>query len=230
MLKEEILSSLTLLKDEISIEEETEDHITFFDEVRLKGLTYYFTENLSLESLKERVYISPLLIDIVDVDAVLNYLITTVDKMCLLTLDRLYLTYNEDDYQHLYNYTGDEYALYILENESFVGITWVERNICIVDVNRVLKSAQEMAYLEASFDIVPKFNKELCVTVIHELRHLLLETNILLPEEEYPHSLGSEENVEVYGESFYEKHPGYILNSNFNIQDFHINSVKPFDE
>ena len=41
-------------------------------------------------------------------------------------------------------------------------------------------------------------------TILHELRHLQLDTNILLSEDDYPLSLGSEEAVEAYCRAAFE--------------------------
>ena len=94
-----------------------------------------------------------------------------------------------------------------MENKDIVGITWVERNVCIVDV-KVIQECMEEGSISSSMSA---FNRAICITIIHELRHLLLETNILLDDNEYPSELSEEDAVEEYGIDVYEHNPKYIL-------------------
>lgn len=45
------------------------------------------------------------------------------------------------------------------------------------------------------------------MTLIHEFRHLMMETNPFLPEDIYPGWLSTEESVEIFARDAYETLP-----------------------
>ena len=72
-----------------------------------------------------------------------------------------------------------------------------EKNSIIINLKNIEKVSKELNYDKY------QENKEtqigLFSTLFHELRHLMLDTNIFLPETIYSAELASEENVEDFG-------------------------------
>lgn len=55
-------------------------------------------------------------------------------------------------------------------------------------------------------NISDEVERGLWMTIIHELRHLLLDTNIVLCEDAYPTTEAAEDMVEAYCRMYYEAH------------------------
>ena len=208
--KQSIIHSLKQLADEGEVEilSQTQKRITIWDSAGYgKELTFYFKEYFTYGSISRRVYVSPYIPkpykSTFNKKLIVDALLNKIDTNCLLTMKALFIIYDDRDRERLMALTNDEYALEI--GMDLVGVTWWERNICIVNANEIIAVAKEVHgddkhYLQQEVEI------GLGTTIIHELRHLLLDTNILLPEDEYPIELASEEMVEEYCRNFYENH------------------------
>jgi len=224
MNKEEIVSSLQQLANEGEIEilSQNKYSITVWDNAECgKELTYYFKEFMTPESVSRKVYVSPNVPDkyktIFSKKDIAKFLHNKIDRICLLTMKAVFVLYDSADEfgdecdgyrKKLMDVAdGDEYA-YEICHET-IGTTWWERNICVINASQIIEAVLEM-YDEDEYQFEVEVDIGLWTTLIHELRHLLLDTNIILPENEYPIELASEENVEAYCLSHYSairQHP-----------------------
>lgn len=189
--------------DEIEISESDDTHIAFYD-YNAEGYRYfYFNETLTIDSLKDRIYISPSLLKLINKENLLNFIFNEIDRNALMTVDKICFMYEESDYEWLFNLTGDEYSLCIQEDE-LLGLTWVERSIVIIDVKNLINSSKEIEEADISDGYISHFFEDVykgfLSTIFHELRHLIYECNSLIElGDEYPFEGGLEENVEEYG-------------------------------
>ena len=73
-----------------------------------------------------------------------------------------------------------------------------EKNAVIINMRNIEKTCKALNY--SKIDI--KLN--LCETLFHEFRHLMLDTNRYLPCDIYPECLASEDEVELFGNQITE--------------------------
>ena len=216
--KQIILNSLKELEDIVILHEEAES-ISLFDEANGKELTYYFNEYVTPKNLAKRVYVSRLIPEnykgIFDKGRIVDALLNKIDRNCLLTMNALFIIHDnegdEEDFEDnkdrialMEHVGGDEYASEVgLGN---IGVTWWEKNICIINAARIIATSQDTCEELDGNDYYVQKETEIGMwtTIIHELRHLLLDTNIILPEDEYPVELAVEEAVEEYCRAYYE--------------------------
>lgn len=203
--------------DSLTIEESSERRIVVWDNEDAKIIPFHFLEKMDASALSERIFVSKDIPDQFQVDkaALAEYLWASCDRNAFITLEELVIIWSEPDdpdtfepadfvdaeTERLSEEYGDEYAYEI--GKDYLGQLWFERNIVVINMGEVVRTAQEVA--EANQNIGdPYFSLEnqvltcFLTTAMHELRHLQMETNIFLPEETYPSLLASEENVESY--------------------------------
>lgn len=222
--KEKILAALADI-DSLSIETSEENGILVWDNEDAKMLPFHFPEAMTPRSLAERIFVSsdiPPMFQI-NKDALAEYLWETCDRNAFITLDELVVIWSEpcdeDTFgpaeftdsgsEHLYDNLGDEYAYEI--GQGVLGQLWWERNVVVVNMGEIVRASEEIARdNEDVADIDSWFSMEnqvltgLLTTAIHELRHLQMDTNILLPEDVYPLHLSSEDAVEEYCREAFE--------------------------
>lgn len=221
--KEYILDAISR-EDSVSLESQSDSCVLVWDEQDTKELTFHFLEKMSPDALTDKIHISK---DIpqnyqIDKTALSHYLWNSVDKNAFITLDEVVILWSEpedpdtfepsdftdSERRRLYVQFLDDYAYEI--GDGVLGQEWFERNIVIINMGEIVRCSRQVA--EENKDLAdPWFSFEnqvitaFLTTVIHELRHLQLDTNIFLPESIYPQELASEEEVEEYCRSTYEK-------------------------
>ena len=226
MISKDDLQKFIREESTFSIEVETEKQITVWDNEDAKNLSFHFLEEYTASDLASRIHISK---DIpqqfqVDRKALADYLWNVFDRNGFITLEELVIlwsepeepdTYEPSDFidferQRLYEEYSDEYAFEI--GDGYLGQEWFERNIAFINMGEIVRCCREVA--EENKDLSdPWFSFEnqvvtaLLTTAIHELRHIQMDTNILLPEEVYPTYLASEEAVEDYCRDVFENNP-----------------------
>ena len=221
--KESILASISEI-DSLSIEESDSNGILVWDDEDAKTIPFHFLEKMSPQSLSDRIYISPDIPAKYQINQALlaDYLWNTCDRNAFITLDEVVVIWSEpndpesfepSDFtdagsKHLYEKFGDEYAYEI--SLDFLGQLWFERNVVVINMGEIVRTAESIE--RHNSDICdPYFSLEnqvlvgFLTTAIHELRHLQMDTNILLPEDEYPLSLCAEAAVEDYCREAFEK-------------------------
>lgn len=205
--------------ENLYILEESEDgrFIILEDEEDAKEFAVHFLEKMNPEKLAELIHISPDIPEEYKIDklALAEYLWNSIDKNMFLTLNELVLVWNDgerddSELKRLYEETSDEFALFL--SEGNIGQLWFDQNIAAINLYELMIVSKEIE--EANSDLYdPFFHFEnqmltgLLTTAIHEIRHLGLETNIFLPEEQYPYSLNAEAEVENYCLDIFMEHP-----------------------
>ena len=134
-------------------------------------------------------------ISIYNVKKFAKYLLDNVDENAFLTLETLCFVANENDYNDLAK-KFNCCAPYDFHAHREMGVMWFDKNVCIVDVANIAKRVKTFE----SNEHLLKTQREIVVTAVHELRHLMLDTNIVLPYSEYPEELGRECRVEDYAQ------------------------------
>lgn len=88
------------------------------------------------------------------------------------------------------------------DNEHYVGKMLTQHQIVLINEPVIHKMAHEMAEDEQEEN--KEYEIGILTTLLHEMRHLMLDTNPFLPEEEFPEELKEEENVEEFARETYE--------------------------
>ena len=139
----------------------------------------------------------------IDFKAICDFVFAHVEREMFTTLDAVFFVFDDDGLEKLYDYTGDEYAQECIDMDQAVGLMWYEKNIIIINVGLIQKSSEEIAdeFCPAKNHIADG----IVMTIVHELRHLMLDTNVLLSEEAYPYSENAEEAVEEFTRRFADR-------------------------
>lgn len=224
--KEYLLSQVSEIQ-ELSIESSDDKGLVVWDDEDAKLLPVHFQETMTLEDLTQRIHISSDIPERYQADrqALAEYLWNACDHNAFITLEEVVVVWSEPDNvetlepsdfedeqrKRLYDEYTDEYALEI--GEGVLGQLWFERNTVMINMGEIVRAADEVATENADVvDIDPFFSFEnqvqtgFLTTVLHELRHLQMDTNIFLPEDMYPLELASEESVEEYCREAFEAH------------------------
>ena len=125
-----------------------------------------------------------------------------LDKELLTTLSAVFFLEDETDLQDLYEFSGDEYALECIDMDECIGLMWFYRNIVLVNVRTIIQVSQDVCL--PGEDPAREIEIGVLSTLAHELRHLMLDTNVLLDAEMQQYA--DERSVEEYGNKFAELH------------------------
>ena len=93
--------------------------------------------------------------------------------------------YDYDDYEHC------------------VGVMLTEHQIVFINEHIIEREVADISVSDYEKD--KEYQIGLLVTLIHEMRHLMLETNPFLPEDEFPEEMKDEDEVEEFARNAYEK-------------------------
>ena len=203
MNREEILYALHQLPD-VEIGDITNDVCVVFDNNTGKCFQYEF--NMTEKLLASKIQVSssiPKSLQ-VDVDKLAKYLLNNVDENAFLTLECLCFVANEQDYDQLAK-RFNCCAPYDFHAHRELGVMWFDHNVCIVDVANI---ANRIKDFESDEHLI-KTQREIVVTAVHELRHLMLDTNIVLPYSEYPEELSGEYRVEEYAQDVVDQNDSW---------------------
>lgn len=224
--KEYLLSQVAEIQ-ELSIESSDDKGLVVWDDEDAKLLPVHFPEAMTVDDLVQRIHISS---DIpewyrADKKALAEYLWNTCDHNAFITLNEVVVvwsqpddagTYMSSDFEdeqrkRLHEEYSDEYAYEI--GEGVLGQLWFERNTAVINMGEIVRAADKVAIENVDLvDIDPFFSFEnqvqtgFLTTVLHELRHLQMDTNIFLPEDVYTLELASEISVEEYCRDAFETH------------------------
>lgn len=118
----------------------------------------------------------------------------------LTTLSAVFFLEDEGDLQALYEFSGDEYALECIDMDEYIGLMWFYQNIVLVNVRAIIQVSQDVCL--PGEDPAREIEIGVLSTLAHELRHLMLDTNVLLDAEMQQYA--DEGSVEEYGNKFAE--------------------------
>lgn len=198
MTREEILCSLEAFPN-IDVFEITDKTVTVYD--NNTGKTSTFNINFSVNDLAEKIYISPMLPQFAKIDksGLVSYLMKALNPSTFVTLNKIWILADETEYQLMAKEHSSEALSFASEN-SF-GQMWPDEDVVFIDVCNIINRAEsnpEQFNIHSSEDLKLFVRIETLVTTIHELRHLQLDTNIFLSEDDYPPDLAEEIMVEDF--------------------------------
>lgn len=127
------------------------------------------------------------------------------DAIC--TMAGLIIPSNEEEFRCMLKNTirtGDDVDEWYewCENEHCVGRMLRQHQIVLINEEAIQRTAKELAYDKWSEK--REYDIGMLVTIIHETRHLMLDTNPFLPEEEFTEEMKTEESVEAFARERYE--------------------------
>lgn len=214
----EMIDEIIAVDDELEVLEESESGYVLFDACNGKDIPVHFIETMVLENLMGLIHVSK---DIPkkyrpDESKIVEYLWHNLDRNMFITLEEIVIVWSDTDNEsfvdmqrtRLYQEYNDEYAYEIGEN--VLGQMWFDRNIIIINMGEIVKMAKENEqefslfendYYCADNQVIVGF----LTTLIHELRHLQMDTNYFLPVDEYPENEADEDCVELYCRQVFEK-------------------------
>lgn len=216
MRREDIIHSLKALESEgdIQILGSSRNAIYIYDNEDGKEITYTFQR--SKTGLAKHVHVSrriprkyrP------NKQKLVEYLLALPND-ALLTLSEVWVLWDEEDYELMTDYHDVDSAwTETLYDEENLGKMWFDQNTVIINMQNIVNSALEEEYEDYKVGIPSHFDEDVqeqtALTVVHEIRHVMMDTNIILPEDEYPLNLASEENVEEFARKWVAIH-GYNI-------------------
>lgn len=201
--------------EELEIVKATSDGLLLYDSQDAKYLPVRFLSNMSASALAGLIHISSAIPKefLPDKAILAEYLWNNCDRNAFITLNELVVIWDDGGYscdpelERLADDYGDEYAKELACD--YLGQLWNERNIVVINIGNIVETAKEISEenkdtYDSYFSFENQVLQGFLQTAIHELRHLQMETNIFLPEEEYPLHLAGEFYVEAYCIETYE--------------------------
>ena len=154
-------------------------------------------------------------------EKLLDWLYRNIPKHIYMSLERIVITNDsEKDFDELYedDFMRDVFlAGHDLPDEDghCFGINFTEFSILAISIKAIEKSVYKEAEIDKLYgmhhDEKYDFNRQLLLTIIHELRHLA-QHNIFLPENILNQIDDDDEyDAEQFAEDIYNKNPDYVL-------------------
>lgn len=208
MIYTEIVTALQSLSDdgEIEILEENEDTLWVYDLTDGKDIVY--NKNMNCQKLLDKIFISTRIPAEYrpHKQKLAEYLLKHLPHDIFWTLNKIHILWgDEEDYYdmvRLHNVEDENGYVEMLMDDDVLGKLWFEYNSVIVNVSAIVQSALEIEAEDVAMGLTGNaYNdtlEQIVLTLIHELRHLMMDTNIVLSEDEYPIQDGSEEAVEEF--------------------------------
>ena len=189
-------------EDNVEILEQTETHTLIFDMLDEKSVCFNYSEAINLNWLTNKIYINPKAKHKFNLNAkeIARILLLNLPTEYFTTLSKVYFIYKYNDIRKIAkDIYEDEHSEVAFDYDEFFenqcGLMFWEHNCVFINLRVIEKVSKEVFPENPSSEIT----RGLGSTVFHEFRHLLLDTNIFLSEDEYPKELSKEENVEEFG-------------------------------
>lgn len=132
----------------------------------------------------------------VDKDKFLKMLNDNIEKTLFLMPKKIYFISTKEELNLLTS--KEEYESQSMDFKNVLGVNWTYDSTIVINVSQCRIVAKEISQVTKSpFDDV--FNEAIWTTLIHELRHMICDLAVIIPEEIIPISECSEEKVEIYG-------------------------------
>lgn len=165
--------------------EQYKDNIKIYDEIENKFLTYRNLLNFNPLSLFYFFSLN------VDKEKFIN-IINLLDRRFFLKIERVYFINNKKELDFLLNEFPSQY----IDMEKHIGVNFYNDNVIVINTYLIKKLAwEDMCLFQVPF--LKTFNQIIWKTLIHELRHDLVE-NPIITDKEIPLSENCEEKVERY--------------------------------
>lgn len=167
--------------------EEHDDFIEAYDEYQ--DMYLHFHHNINYENLFDFGSLQ------VDKEKFFNILKNCLEDILFLIPQKIYFISNEEELDNLLS--SDDY-MQSMDIDRHLGINWLCDSTIVINVALCRKEAQNISnHFGDSFE--DEFNEVVWTTLIHELRHMVCDLGVIIPDEIIPVSEGSQEQVENYG-------------------------------
>lgn len=215
MKKRKILNELEedIELDNGEIINETDKNITYYDYKSENTITFQFEEACTDKYVKSLIHIGE---SAKNRGLTPNFIINVLKKAfgdlyydAICTLSGIIIPSNEKEFNEMLQAsfrTSDiatEWYDYFEEN-NIVGKMYYTHQIVFINEAAISDLSKELSDDGISSE-TDEYETGMIMTLLHEMRHLMLDTNILLSEEIIPLTENSEEAVENFSRQQYEK-------------------------
>lgn len=187
------------------------DSVTYFDYDDDIEFTFRYAESCTDEYVKSLIYLGQSVKDKgLTEDFTLDVLkkafgSSLPDAVC--TLSGIIIPSDEDEFFQMMdecNRAGDE-LMEFYDYDSYddkIGMMFYQHQIVFVNEPIINRCSDDLG--DEIFSADDEYQTGILMTLIHEVRHQMLDCNHFLPEDEYPVSEQAEERVEEFGRDVYE--------------------------
>lgn len=174
--------------DGLSEIEDCDNYIEAYDEYEDMFLRFHY--NINYEELFDFGSLN------VDKEKFFNVLKNSVEQILFLMPKKIYFISTLEELNELLD--TEEYCCQSMDFENHLGINWIFDSTIVINISSCRIVSEEMANkMGENFETF--FNEAIWTTLIHELRHMVCNLGLVIPEDLIPISEGSEERVEEYG-------------------------------
>lgn len=218
MKKEELINSINEDANEENGEiiEQNENGILYLDLYDGLEVFYRFEEFCTVENLSSLIFLGKETgkygINATDCAKMLEKAFGDEFKDMMTTLKGIVIFSSEEDFVNgIKKLLADDFRETDFEDFSYedvedvIGRMWYWKQIAFVNEKLIRENAEELA--DEIFDFNDEYSWGIYQTLIHECRHVMLETNFFLDEEKYPPEENKEEMVEEYCRYKYDMLP-----------------------
>lgn len=192
--------------------EVTDDYVSYFDYEHDITITFRFAESITDEYMRSIIKIGA---NAKNKGLTQDFIIDVLKKVfkddyndAVCALSGIMVPSNEKEYYEMFDgliRTGDnarEFYDYDDENHC-VGRMFFAHQIVFINEAVIAGCAKNLG--DEIISEKEEYETGVIMTLIHEIRHLMMDTHIFLPEDEFPPSESSEDAVEEFCRNEYEK-------------------------
>lgn len=191
-LKTAILASEA--NDELEVISESDSDILTDDYMELREINYHLIPPTA-EWLKERFFFAP---SVSDCSGEYVSRLLRIDPNMFTCLNRIIFLHETEEDEEAVLRALDIADLDMPDYHGFLGLKWSYMNSVIINMTVIENESRKLVEEDKTLDFDAEVDWGVRVTLLHELRHLGLEANPFLDEDEYPKELFSESAVEEW--------------------------------
>lgn len=184
--------------------------VLYFDLVDGTDIVYNF-EN-SIERIRNSIYCNKKFLHrySINLDKIAEVLFKLMPQEAFWTMRNIFFIYQISDFKKCSNIIykkefGDLFDAMDIDKfwTDNVGLFCFDAKSVFVNLRLIEKISKQEMQKYGNAEVEKMINDGIYVTLFHELRHLMLDSNPYLDETEYPIELSSEENVENFARNIY---------------------------
>lgn len=208
--KAKLLNSIQkgVKRDSIEILSQDDRSITIFNLEDGKETQYVFSDAISEECISDKIILSNRFKAkySVDISFISKCILKYMGKESVMTLKHIFFLYTKSDMakmnRMLYGNNRDMYYEWGEFSEE-LGKMLYYSNSCVINLRTIEKNIKKQGvFLE---ELEEGMTNEIYISLFHELRHLMLETNLLHQNDAHFVETASEKNVELYAVEMFER-------------------------
>lgn len=185
--KKELLKMIESCED-LSDIQAGKDSIFAYDNREGMDLYFHYIDNIDYDQLFDFGSLN------VDKHKFYKILNENIDKLLFLMPEKIFFISSEEELESILN--EEEYCDEDFDMENHLGKNWSYSSTIIINVKLSKELSEEEGLLDSSKIVL---NEIIWTTLIHELRHMVCDLGLIVPEELIPISEGEEDAVEAYG-------------------------------